>query len=192
LTPIRTFIAIPIPEDIQKYLAEFSEPIREKHDKINWVPQKNIHITVGFLGDTDPGVIDEQAEGIQELIKEFHGMSMGLTDTGIFPHANSPRVLWIGASPFQRSLFDLVEKLKVHLSSLGYELDKRKFQPHITLGRVKSISRHSLFIHEFLSAEVRDLRFPVNKLKWYESELTPTGAVYKELKSFKLNTGGQG
>ena len=192
MIPIRTFLAIPLAKDLQKYLAGFADPIKIKEDRINWVAAQNIHITIGFLGETDPGVIDEQAEGIESLVQQYPSLSMGLTDTGIFPHANDPRVLWIGAMPYDRVLFDLVEGLKDHLRSLGYELDKRKFQPHITLGRVKSISRHSQFIHEFLSAEVRDIRFQVNELKWYESELTPAGAIYKELKAFKLKTGGQG
>lgn len=189
---IRTFLAIPIPTKLQKYIADFADPIKVREDHINWVAQDNIHITIGFLGETDPNVIEEQAQGLSEVIAGYSPMRIGLTDTGIFPHANSPRVLWIGAAPYSKALFSLVDAVKDYLRGQGYELDKRRFQPHITLGRVKSISRNSQFIHEFLSAEVRELTFDVGEIKWYESTLTPTGAIYKELKSFTLNNGGQG
>lgn len=191
MDPVRTFLAIPLPDNIKEYLVNYSKPIMDRNDRINWVKKDNIHITIGFLGDTRPDVIDEQAEGLGKILADYPAINMGLTDTGIFPHANSPRVLWIGAMPYDKTLIVMVDVVKDHLRSLGYELDNRKFQPHITLGRVKSISRKSVFIHDFLSSEVRDMSFPVAEIKWFESELTSTGAIYKELKTFKLKVGGQ-
>lgn len=192
MDPIRTFLAIPLPSEIRDYLISFVQPIMDRDNHINWVKQENIHITIAFLGDTDPTVVEEQAKGIEDLLVQYPAVDMGLTDTGIFPHANNPRVLWVGAMPFNTSLVNLVGGLKDHLRSLGYELDNRKFQPHITLGRVKSISRKSNFIHDFLSSEVRAMDFTVGEIIWYESTLTAAGAVYKELKTFKLKVGGQG
>lgn len=191
MTPVRTFLAIPLPETLRNYLAQFSKSFIDKNDRINWVKPGNIHITLNFLGDTDPTFIDQQAISFEEQISMCSSFRMGTLDTGIYPHANDPKVLWVGASPYDNGLASLLTVLNVVVKQLGYELDNRKFQPHITLGRVKSISRKSTFIHNFLSKEVRETDFVVDEIRWFQSTLAATGAIYEELKTFKLKTGGQ-
>ncbi len=191
MTPIRTFLAIPLPASLRDYLSKFPAQYINPQDKINWVKPENIHITLNYLGDTDSEVIEEQAKGLSELIGKYMPFELGTLDTGIFPHANDPRVLWVGSAPYNDSLGLLIPELNDHLKQLGYQLDNRKFQPHITIGRVKTISRKSTFIHDFLSSEVRDSSFLVDEIKWYKSTLTQQGAIYEELKIFKLKTGGQ-
>jgi len=190
MEPIRSFLALPLPNELKQYLKRLVEPIRNKQDNINWVKQENIHITLNYLGDTDPEVIDEQALGLESMLASFPILKLGTTDTGIYPHANDPRVLWVSTAPYNETLTLLKEKLDNTLSHFGYHLDKRQFQPHITIARVKSISRKSTFIHDYLSAEVREIDFEVGEIKWLKSTLTPMGAEYEELKTFKLNTGG--
>lgn len=191
MNPVRTFLAIPIPESIKQYFIGMIKPIVERHDKINWVKPENIHITLSFLGETDLEALEEQSVVIESLLNASPGFRLGTTETGIYPHANAPRVLWVGAAPYDLTLSGLKQNLDKELSRLGYELDKRPFQPHITLGRVKSISRKSSFIHKFLAAEVREFEFEVERVVWMKSTLTPVGAEYEELKSFKINSGGQ-
>ncbi len=187
---IRTFLALPLPAELKHYLKRMVAPIRNRQDKINWVKAENIHITLNYLGDTDPDVIDEQALRLESMFATLPVLKLGTTDTGIYPHANEPRVLWVATAPYDTALATLKEKLDNVLGHFGYNLDKRQFQPHITIARVKSISRKSTFIHDFLAADVREIQFEVAEVKWLKSTLTPMGADYEELKSFKLNTGG--
>jgi len=191
MSEIRTFLAFPVPKQIKGYFANMLEPIVDKQDKINWVKRENIHITLNYLGETDSEKIDEHGSRIESVVNEFPPFKLGTTDTGIYPHANEPRVLWVGSSPYDLTLSTFKKKLDKELTQLGYRLDKRIFQPHITLARVKTISRKSSFIHNFLSAEVREFDFEVDRVIWMKSTLTPMGAEYEELKSFKFNSGGQ-
>ena len=191
MIPIRTFLAIPLPKELTGYLKQWILPIVDRNDHINWVKRENIHITLSFLGDTDPEKIEDHGEKIASVVHSFQGFELGTTDTGIFPHANAPRVIWVGTAPYGPRLGDFKKVLDKALVDLGYALEKRPFQPHITLARVKTISRKSSFIHEFLSAEVREMNFEVNEIKWLKSTLTPVGAEYEELKTFKFNAGGQ-
>ena len=190
MSEIRTFLAFPIPKEIKGYFKNMLVPIINKQDKINWVKRENIHITLNYLGETDPEKIEEHAGYIESVVNKFPPLQLGTTDTGIYPHANEPRVLWVGSSPYDLTLNAFKQKLDKELSHLGYGLDKRPFVPHITLGRVKTISRKSSFIHEFLTTEVREFNFEVDKVLWMKSTLTSTGAEYEELKSFKFNSGG--
>ncbi len=191
MSEIRTFLAFPIPKEIKGYFKNMLEPIIDKHDKINWVRRENIHITLNYLGETDSEQLEDHGTHIESVINDFPSFKLGTTDTGIYPHANEPRVLWVGTASYDQTLGSFKQKLDIELKHLGYELDKRQFQPHITLGRVKSISRKSTFIHKFLATGVRDFNFDVDTVMWMKSTLTPMGAEYEELKSFKFNSGGQ-
>lgn len=188
---IRTFLAFPIPEHIKGYFTDMLAPIVVKQDKINWVKRENIHITLNYLGETDSEQIEEHATHLSAITNQYPPITLSTSDTGIYPHANEPRVLWVGAAPHDLTLNTFKQNLDKELTRLGYKLDKRIFQPHITLARVKSISRKSSFIHDFLSSEVREFNFEVDTLVWMKSTLTPAGAVYEKLKSFKFNSGGQ-
>ncbi len=191
MSEIRTFLALPIPKEMKGYFKNMLVPIIDRNDKINWVKRENIHITLNYLGETESENVEEHARRIEAVVNEFPPFTLGTTDTGIYPHANEPRVLWVGSAPYDLTLSAFKQKLDKELTHLGYRLDKRQFQPHITLARVKTISRKSSFIHKFLTTEVREFNFEVDTVLWMKSTLTPAGAEYEELKSFKFNSGGQ-
>jgi len=186
---IRTFLALPLPGDVRKYVYQFPHHILDTRDKINWVKRTNIHITLSYLGDTDPDLIEDQAKDINALVESYEPIQMATDDTGVYPHANDARVLWIGASPFSNALNSLRKDLHNILGRHGYRVDNRKFQPHITVGRVKTISRKSSFIHDYLVTDAREMEFTVNSVKWLKSTLTPDGPEYEEIKTFNFKQG---
>lgn len=179
MNEIRTFLAFPVPKEIKDYFRNMLEPIIDRRDKVNWVKSENIHITLNYLGETDSNTIEDHASQIESVVNEFPPFSLGTTDTGIYPHANDPRVLWVGSVPHDLTLDSFKRKLDRELTHLGYRLDNRQFQPHITLARVKTISRKSSFIHDFLTTEVREFNFEVDTVVCMKSTLTPMGAEYE-------------
>lgn len=189
MTLIRTFMALPIPTPVQKALIQSVVPIMDSRDKINWVKRENIHITLSYLGDTDPALIETQATELSALVEGYEPFELGTLGSGIFPHANEPRVLWVGAAAFGGRLKELKIELDKILNSHGYGIDNRKFQPHITLGRVKTISRKSSFIHDYLVADIRESIFTIDEVTWFQSTLTSDGAEYREIHKFKLKQG---
>jgi len=186
---IRTFLALPLPRGIRRYLSELCIPIMDSRDKINWVKPANIHITLAFLGDTEEKLLEEQGQRIQELVAAATPFELELDETGVFPHANDPKILWTGAIPFSNDLTNLRNDLNIILSQMGYRVDNRSFQPHITLGRVKSISRKSSFIHDFLVTDVRATQFTIDSITWFKSTLTQVGAEYEAIRTFNFKQG---
>ena len=104
---IRTFLALPLPENLQMYLSRLSIPILDSRDKINWVPPKNIHITLAFLGDTDEATLESLAKDLEEVISTYSALSLQTDETGVFPHANDPKILYVGAFSFTAELSQL-------------------------------------------------------------------------------------
>ena len=53
---MRLFIAVDIPDDVRNNLSSFR--ISDDTATVKWVDEKNIHITMKFLGDVDENKVD--------------------------------------------------------------------------------------------------------------------------------------
>lgn len=77
--------------------------------------------------------------------------------------------------------------LEHHLENSGIEKDRRKFTPHLTYGRVKRHVNKLETINGFLKYQFESTENEVDKLIWFESRLTPNGAVHKPMRIYPLN-----
>ena len=66
--------------------------------------------------------------------------------------------------------------------AFGISLERRRFTPHVTLGRLKSCSRKSL---AFQPQQIF-LEGVSEKVVIFQSELTPKGAFYTSLREISL------
>ena len=141
-----------------------------------------MHLTLKFLGDVaarDVGAVDAAVRRVASAAAATKGRLCGL---GSFPHLRRPRVLWIGVRPHDESLSRLHGALQGELAKIGFPADKRRFHPHITLGRVRGTKRLPTLRTVF--DELRDVDagyFPVDALTLFESELRRGGARYTPL-----------
>lgn len=159
-----------------------------QHDLVRWVRPEGIHLTMNFLGDTQEQDLERIAPAIETLTSGVDPFKLLLADTGCFPHANNPRVIWVSIQGGEHILPAMKEQTDTILREHGYPVEKRKFSPHITLGRIKRLVRNSNLVHNFISHDVTALSFDVSELVWYQSKLTPGGAKYSILKQFALGT----
>jgi 2'-5' RNA ligase len=102
----------------------------------------------------------------------------------MFNRRGVPTTLWAGIAPAEpvRTLHNKVDQA---MARLGLEPEHRAFHPHITVAR---LGRGSGPVDAFLakSGSVTSLPFHVDSIGLYESRLTPDGAQYEELESYKL------
>jgi len=92
---VRSFIAIEVPENIQKEVVSLMENISHDCSKVRWVKKENIHLTLIFLGEIAEDVIDQVKERMQTVSKNHKAFNMALQGTGVFPNFRRPRVLWV-------------------------------------------------------------------------------------------------
>ncbi|MBW2135035.1 MAG: hypothetical protein JRG72_07375 [Deltaproteobacteria bacterium] len=102
---------------------------------------------------------------------------------------------WEGSEPFPalkisgqtEILAQLFNRLEQAFATLGYLPDNRKFNPHLTLGRVRSPrgrEKLSLIIQELIMPTFPVFR--VSELVLFRSTLTPHGAFYTPLQTIHL------
>lgn len=184
---IRAFIAIRVPPPVQELSGQLKKRLGQEGKTVSWVKPANVHLTLKFLGN----ISEKRALRVKgTLEKTVAGMSsfrMQTDELGVFPHARNPRVIWLGLTEATGALIRLEKNLSKELEKLGFERERKKFTPHITLGRIRS-NKEKDKIMELI--ETRG-EFPpheifVDKIELIQSDLKPTGAVYSVLSSIPL------
>jgi 2'-5' RNA ligase len=164
---IRSFVAIKVPESVLSAVEKYIQNLKKSAPDIHWVKVSGIHITLKFLGEIQPDLVQQVQEILQPLSHLYHPFTIRVKGTGSFPNKSKPRVFWLGlVEDADKTLTDIHEWIDTNLKPLGFATEERGFSPHLTLGRVK---RPQNFGELFAYMEKK-----------------PSGAEYSELKSYPL------
>ncbi|TYS19811.1 RNA 2',3'-cyclic phosphodiesterase [Rossellomorea vietnamensis] len=128
------FYAVPLPQDTKKSMDDWSSRVKAALRFQRWVHPEDYHITLAFLGSTEEERLRKSIDRIHEVKKELSSFSLTVQNLGTFGNPSSPRILWSDVSP-SSSLSTLRDAVYSECLQEGYELDKRPFNPHITIAR---------------------------------------------------------
>lgn len=144
----RFFISLKVPDEILRACVAFqkkaSRIAKEEGISVRWTAPNQIHLTLIFLGWTNSMLQDQVTEAIYNTSSESEPFEIKMTEVGVYPGMQAPRILWAGLSK-EVGLMTLQEKLAYRLAALDFPLEKRPYQPHLTLGRVKDASGFKRF-----------------------------------------------
>jgi len=185
------FLAIDIPSEILEGLTKIQNHFKSLDLDASWVRPGNIHLTLKFLGNTEPEKIPQIVEMMNTCVNSIAPFSLALTEVGCFPNQNRPRVLWVGLADSQGSLVSAQKNIERNLSRLGYDTDNKPFFPHLTLARIKSPKSGLGIKEKITNLPGEDKKpFSVKSIKLYKSELTPQGAIYTSVHEFNIKPSG--
>ncbi|HII85608.1 TPA: RNA 2',3'-cyclic phosphodiesterase [Candidatus Bathyarchaeota archaeon] len=181
---IRSFLAFDIESDqVKEELARVQMLLVQTGADLKLVETENIHITIRFLGNITPNMIDRIYDKMKTV--QFNPFNIQIKGIGAFPNINYPRVVWAGIAEGANQLRDVFSQLEAKLSQLGLPPDPKGFTAHLTIARVKS-GRNKMQLAEFL-ADKANYEFGSIKgdcLRLKQSDLTPKGPVYSTLREF--------
>jgi len=183
---IRTFIALELPEQELKKIIEIRNNYINDYDKIKWEPINKLHLTLKFLGDTDEKIIPEINSELEKIFKKYEVFELAFDKFGLFTKDKKPRILWVGLKD-NIKLNSLAQEIDNVISQFGFEKEKRKFTPHITLLRIKDKDEN--FYKDFYKltqVEIPEINFKANKITFFKSTLLKTGSVYEPIKNFYI------
>lgn len=185
--PIRCFIAIEIPETIQNQLARIQGTLRNQIKKAAWVKPGNIHLTLKFLGDVDPDDLESIGEAIKGVASRHRSFSMHIGGLGAFPNFARPRVMWAGVKVGGDRISALAQDINAALSNCGFSLETKKFNPHLTIARLKERVDLRPYTDGYRQYDrIAGAEVSVNTISLIQSQLHPTGAIYSTLQSYSL------
>ena len=184
---MRLFVAIEIPTDIRERFANFLSELRAIAPKVKWVRPENLHVTLKFLGPTDPAKLAAIKDSLGN-VRSPQPASLDLRGLGFFPNERRPRVFWAGLHP-SSNLATLATDIDKASFELGFPLENRAFAPHLTLARLDPPKLPSNLLEATRERCDRSFgSFTAREFHLIESKLKPTGAEYTKLHSFLFST----
>lgn len=183
---IRTFIAVktdPRP-DFLRMIKEIKKPLEK--EKIKWVEDNNMHLTLKFLGDTTPVQVKRIKTELKDLCVNYSPFSFELKGLGFFKNKGYPRVLYIKTYN-EEILGSLGNEIDTRMSDLGFEKESRPFSPHLTIARIKYLNNRPEFykLTEKYENQIFQKVF-INDIIFYQSILRSWGPEYKKLAAISL------
>lgn len=182
---VRSFIAVDPSKKLREGVLAFVEQLRSETKGVKWAD--SFHLTLRFLGGVEEGLLQTIKDRLTRVAVRHRPFSLEVGGIGVFPNPARPRVVWLGLEgeterliALQRDVAEAVSDLPVHPE------EKREFRPHLTLGRIRD-PREVKGLDYLLKAEAPDLGgFRVEELILFKSDLTPKGARYTKIETFKL------
>lgn len=181
---VRSFIALPVPEPVAAALGDDAARLasQDKDGRVRWVGEDNYHVTLAFLGDIDEPLLDELAIELENDLAGFGAVDIRVESVALFPFGKRPRLIAAMIEPSEQLL--ALHKLAVRaVRRFAIPLEKRRFYPHVTLGRLRAGGGRSLNIPP-TSVAVRGY---VDFAAIYESTLTTHGSIYQSLYDIQLS-----
>ena len=188
---IRSFIALPISgparDTLRNTIKELDVTLG---DKIRWVRPEGIHLTLKFMGDVDPKIIEGLLLLLPDLVTGFKPFELTISELGCFPNNRRPRVLWAGVQGDLSILRDLHLAVDNVVNKVGLPAERRDFSPHLTLGRVRRAlsEREIKKIGQLIgTTNLRDTPSWINRtVDLMRTELDPEGSRHYLVGSFPL------
>ncbi|MGH2788790.1 MAG: RNA 2',3'-cyclic phosphodiesterase [Actinomycetota bacterium] len=182
---VRLFVAARVPEPQLLLLKRMAAPLKGAIDDARWTPPENQHLTLKFLGSTPADLLEPIGAAVDSVAAHIAPDKVSLSGLGAFPTPRRARVLWAGVDDPSGLLPRLAEGLDTALGPLGFEPEKRKFMPHLTLARLRTPAP----VAEAMQGVRLDEAFTpflVGSIDLFSSKLSPHGARYEVLNYFEL------
>ena len=185
----RTFIAVEANDAVRSGALAAADRLRRVAAGVKWVEPENLHWTLQFLGDIDDAEIAEVCQRVGAASAATPAFSLTVAGVGAFPDLNRPKTLWVGAAEGADEMTALQAAIETSLADMGFRGDRRRYVPHLTIGRV---SGRGLTSNPDLAARLAKLadepigEMLVDEVTVYASRLARAGSAYTVLARLEL------
>lgn len=180
--PVRLFIAVKISEKQKHELTSLQNKLKNHLEGVRWVRPEGLHLTLKFIGETEEDAIASIKQAMDLTVPSIAAFKMKFGGCGAFPSPQKARIIWVGLIQGLSEMKRLAEDLQDNLSVYGFAPEKRPYQPHITLGRLR-YSLPEIITTKILEEEDTFLSSvsDVDCMTLFTSQLLPRGALYTEI-----------
>lgn len=178
----RLFVAVEMPQLVIDEIMHIQRQLKkESLFTGNFVNSEHAHLTVKFIGD----IALDQIEPIKNVLATIQSQRMqaqlGVLD--VFYKGQFVKIIFIHIQCPE--LVKLAEQIETVLEPWVAK-EQRAFVNHLTLARVKHVPDVQQLISVLPQITVKLITFTFDSFVLKESELTPQGPVYTEVKRYQL------
>jgi len=131
----RLFIAVDVGEADRIALVHWAQQAVGSDRGMRVVGPEQVHLTLAFLGHRSP----DEIEPLSELVARFADRPAPRLRTAgaVWLSPRKPHVLTIAIDDHADVLAELHDGVWTALEELGFERERRRFRPHLTVARVR-------------------------------------------------------
>ncbi len=180
---LRTFIAIAASDEVRRRCANLIRRLDTPETAARWTQPQNLHHTLKFIGDTQDRQLADVCRAMARAAKTIEPFVLESAGVGAFPRLTSPRIVWVGAEAGAGTVTALHAALDQELYEVGFGLEARRFQPHLTLGRIRKGETSQAHLVQLLQqhAEFHAGHATVDEIILFSSRLEKDGPIYEAL-----------
>jgi 2'-5' RNA ligase len=177
----RLFIGIPITKGLYQKISNLEESIDKR---LNWIPLKNLHMTILFLGNIDINEIPEIVNIMDEVKLKykdyFKKLNLKIKKVDYGPPGRKNMIwLYIEKNENLEKIKKIFEE-ELENRKIYFQREERDFLPHINLIRLKN------------RKNLKDIKKELNwnviftEINLYESHLKKPFVEYEIIKTIEL------
>lgn len=174
---IRAFLALNLNYNAVQAVQRQLDPLMQRDFRdLRWITPGNWHLTLHFFGDMPTEQVESCAPVLASVGARHAAIELGFDALAPFPNLTRAYVLALLPTRID-ALNELEQDLRESLAQAGFNVERRRFKPHVSIARIKGTR----------VPEVEDLAFPVNisarfgHMSLMQSELLESGARYTPL-----------
>lgn len=174
---MRLFVAVNFSPQARQELSALTARCREALAGGVAVRPDNYHLTLAFLGETEPRLLPALRKAVAS-VSGFEPFSLSVDTLGRFVR-NEGDILWADVRGDIPALLALRSKLCKALSEAGFPVENEEFRPHLTLIR-QAVYRENFKALQ-ASAEFAPIAQRVEKISLMKSERLGGILTYTEI-----------
>ncbi len=167
----RLFTALQLPADIAAEIAQF----RGGLPGARWIEPSDYHITLRFIGDIGLQLAREINSELSHI--DHAGISIQINGLDSFG-GKSPRAIFAGVKP-SAALSTLQEANERAVRRAGVSPETRKFQPHVTIARLRNIAPAAVADYFYARSTVQSWRFEAEEFALLSARESTGGGPYR-------------
>ena len=138
---IRAFLALELPQTVRNKLSAHAELIsgKDKLQQIRWLPKENYHLTLTFLGIVDYVLVNSLLLELEQNLSYNKAVPFRFSEITPFPFSGTPKIA-AAMLEYSDELMQLQHNTAKCVRAFGISLERMRFTPHVTIGRLKSRS----------------------------------------------------
>ncbi|MFB6086217.1 MAG: RNA 2',3'-cyclic phosphodiesterase [Halodesulfurarchaeum sp.] len=184
---MRLFVSVDLPDRLAAPIADLQAKF-EPASGLSFTDPEQAHLTLKFLGETDPDRIDDIEAALESAVADadvdpFEATFEGL---GVFPSMEYVSVVWLGVGQGAAAFERLQTSIEERLVNRGFDPEEHDFTPHVTLARMNHAGGKEL-VQELVRTEDPTVgTMTVEEVRLTESDLTADGPVYETIHRARL------
>ena len=174
----RLFVGIGIPGNVATDLL----PLQYGIQGAKWRPQENFHITLRFIGEADRRMMRDIDSALGQI--QAYAFELKLKGVGQFG-GKFPRAVWSGVEDTSM-ISHLASKVEAAMQRIGFEPERRKYVPHVTLAYLKQARSESVDQYVAAHTAFESSLFDVESFFLYESHMGKHASHYVRCAEYQL------